>query len=101
MCRVDISACGSKEAVIAAIASNRYDKEADPSTLLLLDEGAGSGSGRRRKRISPSSLPANYHGFSVDQLRAMCASYGFVPEKGASKSDLLKVRLDTVEMNII
>ena len=59
--------------------------------MLLTDGQAGSGGGGASSRtsgISAASLPANLHGMSVRQLKAVCAAHGIVPE-GSTSGDLI------------
>ena len=57
---------------------------------LLTDGQAGSGGGgtSRASGISAASLPANLHGMSVRQLKAVCAAHGIVAE-GSTSGDLI------------
>lgn len=87
-----LSVKGSKEDLIARIAVSRYSSDTsgeESNTLLRISEGTTScstalicsdGRGlKKRRRLTADSVPSNFHSFPVAQLRALCASHGFLP----------------------
>ena len=79
-----LSTEGSNEERLARMAGQTNERK------LLTDGQAGSGGGgtSRASGISAASLPANLHGMSVRQLKAVCAAHGIVAE-GSTSGDLI------------
>ena len=79
-----LSTEGSNEERLARMAGQTNERK------LLTDGQAGSGGAgsSRASGISAASLPANLHGMSVRQLKAVCAAHGIVAE-GSTSGDLI------------
>ena len=69
----------SKEQLIAALARSK-DK-----TLAITDGSGGS----KRKKMRLQDLPSGYQNFTLSQLKALCASFGWLPATD-SKHEILK-----------
>ncbi len=104
-CDVDLSKSTSKAEIIAAVASSsstggRGENSSSFAGPLLgnreSSSSKGIGSARERIAITPQSLPSGYQNFSLAQLQALCASYGFIPPPQYSKGDIL----DAIEAEI-
>ena len=92
-CVVDLSATTSKAEIIAAVAASSSSSSSSSFAGPLLGNGesASSSSSLLSKRIAitPQSLPSGYQSFSLAQLQALCASYGFTQPPHSSKADIL------------
>lgn len=72
----------SKEELIAAIARSK-DKS------LAITDGSNNEGVRKRKKMRLQDLPSGYQNFTLSQLKALCASFGWLPATD-SKAEILK-----------
>ena len=77
--------------MIAAIARNK-DKE-----LAITDGSNTEGGGTKRKKMRLQDLPSGYQNFSLSQLKALCASFGWLPNTDSKAEILRQIEADIHE----
>ena len=81
----------SKEELIAALARSK-DKS------LAITDGSGSEGGMtKRKKMRLHDLPSGYQNFTLSQLKALCASFGWLPATDSKAEILQQIEADIHE----